>query len=306
MSRKNDNNIFTIREYLEVVPIQSEIIRLIPFEPRKTRRKGLNEVIYTSSWGQVKIYGAETMNSFDLKVFMALSNLLYESLKAGNIYSAGENIYRWKEDGEERDRKEKLIGLYTTASHFLTKHMHLTRYKANMDAVWNSFMRYYMTVWIFKLKNKERIAAKIVHGAQQTKEGWVILVSERYAKKVKKMSNVLGIANSIIQSLKNDTAVLLSCWLQGQSVAKTFYLRTIADAIRIQRDKRTTERIRRAFEELKAVGQIEKYEIEKNGKNADTWKIHFEQNKSLLSDLKAEMSIAKKTLPKKPFIYKNC
>lgn len=281
------------KKEIQIAPVGGEILRLIPFAPTKRRTAGLKQILYTSQWGKVSIMGRESMNAFDLKVFMAFSYLLSEKIQAKETYDAGENIYRWQEqNGKTQERKVPLVGITTSASNFLTNCMHLSRYKANMDAVWESFLRYEGTIWVFETK-KEKITAKIIHGILQKSEGWTILVSGKYAQRLQQNMQILGVANDIVQNTKNDAATLLSCWLQGQK-GNVFFLPTIAENIRVPKNKYMAERIRKAFNELCKIGQVENFEIEKNGKSAEKWKIKFSQNKRIINDIKAKMIIARK------------
>jgi len=286
---------------LEITPIQGEFLKLLPYRPTRTREKGLEEIVYTDKWGKVVIYGRETMNAFDLKVFVAFSYLLWKKIQAGDIYDAGETIHELKEQGNTRREVTKLVGITTTMSSFL-KCMRITHSKSNADLVWESLLRYVDTTWVFYLKRKDggmdKILSKIIHDIRQSGNGLSVIVSERYKNTIKRMSGVLGVTNRIIQSIKNDTAVLLSCWLQGKQPVGTFYLVTIAEAVRIPKDRKTTERIKKAFDELKRQGQVDKYEIIREGKRSDNWKVYYEQNKKLLSIIKSEMYAAKKALKK--------
>jgi len=288
---------------LEITPVRGEFITLIPFEPTRLRQKGLKKTVYTDRWGKVVIYGRETMNSFDLKVLLAFSYLLWEKIKKNETYNAGEMIYRWKEDDEYKEEKLRLIGITTTMSNFLKNYMHITHSKSNSDIVWESFLRYEGTVWVFHVKRKTdtfKITSKIIYGIRQTNDGLTIITSERYRNTIQKMNNVLGVANRLVQSIKNDTAALLSVWLQGKPTEGTFFFTTIAEAIRIPKDRRMSERIRKAFDELQKVGQIEKYEIIKeNSRRAETWKIHYRQNPKLISAIKIGMHVAKQKALKK-------
>ena len=271
---------------LEVTPVHKNIVHLIPFKPVRRRKKGVKEEVLQSKWGRVVVYTRETLNSFDLKVFSAFSYLFVEKLRSGEVYSAGKKIFQWKDGDRLRERTVRLSGVYTSQYHFLKDCMHITVSSTTASAVWESLLRFEGTTWVFyPSKSISAITAKIVHGVQQNDSGgWTILASESYLKSLEKVKDVLSISNYILQNIKNDTAVVLSCWLQGQS-GNTFFVDTIVDSIHLKRDRNVIPKLKKAFDELKNVGQITYYSIERDAL-LKTWKVIIERNKELTQKLK--------------------
>ena len=266
---------------LEIAPMHRDIVHLIPFKPTRIRKRGSKEEVLSNKWGKVVVYTRETLNSFDLKVFSAFSYLLLQKLKVGDLYEAGSKVFRWKDGKHERERKIDLVGVITTKYYFLKKCMHITPSATNMDAVWDSLLRFEGSTWVFYPNGSiSGLTAKIIHDVQRNRDGgWTILTSKSYLKSIEKAQKTLSISNYILQNLKNDTAVILSCWLQGQK-GSVYYLDTLAESIHLKRDQNVLSKIRKALQELKTIGQLKDYAIEKDTEKKK-WKVIIERNEEL-------------------------
>jgi len=255
---------------IEITKIMSYIVRSIPFVP--TRKRLSNQrYSFNTSWGSVEITCRETMNAFDLKVFSALSYFITKNenkLQDAGFFDLG-------------DQKIEICKIELPKYSFLREYMHISQDKKNANYVFESFLRFLDSTWIFKPKNaKTKIATKIIFVVKENQNKWIIAVSKRYLDILKQKERILCVSNKVIQSIKNDTATLVATFLQSHKNTNKFHINTIVDAIHIPRNNRNKSlMIKRAFAELKRIRFVTDYKI----KNRT---VSYTLNESIVKQLK--------------------